>query len=657
MSEINLDTGPEPHASSPITFRALVVGALLTSLLCVMCPASLMVVKGSYLACDFTLVGAHFLFLVFILLVNSPLAMIGPRWAFRPGELLTIYLMLAIGCNVTSMGLVAYLLPTPAGLPYYASPENKWAETICPYVPTWLMPADEETIRHFFEGLPTGASIPWSQWVVPLFWWGIFLLGLYSVMFALTVIFRRQWIDREHLVYPLAQLPMEMMQQAPGWRLGPFFRSGWMWAGFAIPFLIYGWNCLGDLLTETGGYQLPQIVLYRGFGLMRRTWWLRLQVSFPVIGLVYLINLPLSFSIWFFSLVQQFENAIFKMVGLRIDMGDSPYSTAGPILASQGIGAMLMFIGISVWLTRGHLWEVLRRAVRNEKPPGDEDEAMSPRTAVLVTIGGSTLMSAWLVRSGLPWVYAPLLVVIVLAIFLAITRIVVESGVPVTRSPMIGSVFLINTFGSDAFGAAGVAAMGMTCVWAGDVRTFVMCTGAHAWKLSDPLGVRKRPLLWVMALTVVLSILVSCWATLKFAYTLGGCNANYWFFVSGPQYPWRYVERLMRQPQDPSWGGMAFMAVGAAAVAILSILHHRFTWWPLHPIGIPVAMAGPTEWYWFSIFLGWLFKRIITWVGGVQAFQTAKPLFLGMVLGNFASQGFWFVVSWLMGVQDIRVPI
>ncbi|NOZ23005.1 MAG: hypothetical protein GXP25_18155 [Planctomycetes bacterium] len=657
MSDADLNADPAEGTSSPITLRAILVGVLLTSLLCVMCPASLMAVKGSYLACDFTLVAAHFLFFAFILLVNSLLTAVGPGWAFRPGELLTVYLMLAIGCNVTTMGLVAYLLPTPAGLPYYASPENKWAESICPYVPTWLMPADEETIRYFFEGLPTGASIPWSQWIVPLLWWGVFLLGLYSVMFALTVVFRRQWIDREHLVYPLAQLPMEMMQQSPGRRLGPFFRNGYMWVGFAIPFLIYGWNCLGQLLTETSGYHLPRIVLYRGFGLMRRTWWLRLRVSFTVIGLVYLINLPISFSIWFFSLVQQFEDAIFKMIGLHIGTGYSPYSTGGPILASQGIGAMLTFIGISVWLTRGHLWEVFRCAVRNEGPPGGGDEAMSPRTAVLVLIGGSVLMGAWLVRSGLPWVYAPLLVVVILTIFLAITRIVVESGVPLTRSPMIGSVFLINIFGSNAFGTAGVAALGMTCVWAGDVRTFAMCTSAHAWKLSDSLRIRKRPLLWVMAFAVVLSILVSSWATLKFAYTLGGCNANRWFFVLGPQYPWRYVARLLRQPQDPSWGRMGFMAIGAAAVVVLTVLHHRFTWWPLHPIGIPVAMAGPTEWFWFSIFLGWLVKRIIMWVGGAQAFQRTKPLFLGMVLGNFASQGFWFVISWLTGIQDIRVPI
>jgi len=101
---------------------------------------------------------------------------------------------------------------------------------------------------------------------------------------------------------------------------------------------------------------------------------------------------------------------------------------------------------------------------------------------------------------------------------------------------------------------------------------------------------------------------------------------------------------------------MLFMGIGAAAMWILTILHHRFAWWPIHPIGLPIAQAGPTSWYWFSIFLGWLFKRVIIWIGGIQLYRLARPMFLGMILGNFASGGFWFIVSMLTGIHELRVP-
>jgi len=653
----HLNTDVDPRQSSPVTLRALVTGALLTALLCVMCPASLMAIEGSYMACDFTLAGAHAVFLAFMLLVNVPLCALKRSWAFSAGELITVYLMLAIGSNVTTMGLVGYLLPTPAGLPYYSSPENRWAELVVPYVPLWLMPADETTIRYFFEGLPAGETIPWSPWIVPLVWWSVLLVGLYAAMLGMTAVLRRQWITRERLIFPLAQLPIDMIEREPNRILGPFFRSKMMWIGFAIPFLIYGWNCLGILLSETSGYTLPRISLSRTAYFARGVWRLRLLVSFPVIGFTYLINLPMSFSIWFFSVVQQAERAIFGVVGFKIHtQGYSPYSTGGAILASQGIGAMLMFVLISVWIARAQLRDLVRRAIRNESGPGDDDEPVTPRAALGLLFGGAVLIGAWMVKSGLPWVYAPLFVIVALAIFLAITRIVAESGVPMTRAPMIAPVFMINLFGSDAFGPAGVAALGMTCVWAGDVRTFTMCTNAHAWKLSDSLRIRGRPFVWVMVLAIPIGILVSCWATLKFGYGLGGCNANSWFFVSGPQYPWRYVARLSRAPQESSLGRMLFMGIGASAVWILSILHHQFAWWPIHPIGLPIAQAGPTEWFWFSIFLGWLFKRIIVWLGGFSLYRQARPMFLGMVIGNFGAGGLWFVISLISGVRGLKVP-
>ena len=37
----------------------------------------------------------------------------------------------------------------------------------------------------------------------------------------------------------------------------------------------------------------------------------------------------------------------------------------------------------------------------------------------------------------------------------------------------------------------------------------------------------------------------------------------------------------------------------------------------------------------FSLFLGWVCKTLIVRLGGIQLYQRARPLFLGLILGYF----------------------
>ena len=51
-------------------------------------------------------------------------------------------------------------------------------------------------------------------------------------MISTMVILRRQWMERERLIYPLVQVPLAMTQsEERGQALGPFFKNPIMWAG------------------------------------------------------------------------------------------------------------------------------------------------------------------------------------------------------------------------------------------------------------------------------------------------------------------------------------------------------------------------------------------------------------------------------------------
>ena len=59
------------------------------------------------------------------------------------------------------------------------------------------------------------------------------------------IILRKQWADREKLVYPLVQVPMEMIQQQRKGIIGKsFFTNKSMWVAFAFSFMLISINGL-----------------------------------------------------------------------------------------------------------------------------------------------------------------------------------------------------------------------------------------------------------------------------------------------------------------------------------------------------------------------------------------------------------------------------
>jgi hypothetical protein len=70
---------------------------------------------------------------------------------------------------------------------------------------------------------------------------------------------------------------------------------------------------------------------------------------------------------------------------------------------------------------------------------------------------------------------------------------------------------------------------------------------------------------------------------------------------------------------------------------------------PLHPIGFLMCDSYAAHQVWFSIFLGWLCKVLITRFGGVETYRKAIPIFLGVVLGDVAMMIFWLIVDGFTG--------
>ena len=231
------------HARHSVSLRAFLVGLVFCLVIAAGEPYGVLFLRGSALAADFSTGAALCLFLLLTLLIN-PTARLLTGSQLRSGELATVYIMMIVASAIPSWGLTMNLIPLLGGFFYYATPENDWASAIVPHLPEWLVPTDREALWKLFEGSARGEGVPWEAWSTSLLAWSLFSTTIYFVTLCLLVILRKQWVEHERLLFPLAILPLEMSTPQEDKWLPAFLRNPLMWIGFLIPAAINSVNAL-----------------------------------------------------------------------------------------------------------------------------------------------------------------------------------------------------------------------------------------------------------------------------------------------------------------------------------------------------------------------------------------------------------------------------
>jgi len=627
------------EANRALTIRAFAIGVCACVLIALAFPYENLIIKATRPANTALPYGAIFVFFLVISVLNPTLGLFRAR--LRRGELIVVFVMILVSTAIPTWGLMAQLLSILPGPSYYASPENHWGTMILPYVPSWIGPSDPAGIRHFYEGLPAGHSIPWSIWIVPLFWWGLLIAAFFTVTGCMMIILQKQWCERERLIFPLMRLPLAMVgTEDPGRRLSAFWRNRLMWIGFAIVFAITTMNALHHYY-----HAFPYWRLRGSISFLRRAVYLRTWLNFSVVAFTFLINSDVAFSLWFFSVLSSIQIGLFNMFGFRLGSREI-YCSGAPSVSNQAMGAMIVLVLYCLWTAREHVAGVFRSAFRGDSA---DDDAVSSRAAVLGLLLGLAFMAIWLHLSGLPWVGTVVFLFGTFVTFLALTRGTVQGGILVSRAALTPASLTIHTLGTDVLGPAGMTSLGYAFSWTADIRVFFMPFFVHALYLWQHLGRRKRGFVLATAGATLVSAVVSGWVILKLAYTHGGVNLSGWLFRGCPTVPFYYVASRMANPIHPDPLRFAFLGGGGAVMGLLMFCQYRFSWWMLHPLGFAIGPTQPVKDLWFSIFLGWLLKVAFIRFGDLALLKKVTPFFLGGALGQFVACGLWASIDGLTG--------
>jgi len=629
------------------TLRSFLTGLILSIFIAFYDHVSVDINNGSYLAIDHMPVAAITLFFFLVFFVNTLLKRIKQKLAFRPGELLLVYCMMLVACSVTEMGLGSQILPMISAPTYYANPQNEWLNLVVPHLRKELIVTDPDAVTYFFEGLPRGMSIPWGVWIKPLSLWIPFLLIFYFCTICIVVMLRKQWMEREKLVYPLTILPLEMVkeQDTQGKKtsyLPGFFKNPVMWLGFGIAFLV------GTLIAlHAYNEMIPAPALQQQIPVFRGTQNLIFRVSFPVIGFVYLANLEVSFSLWFFSLIFQIIKGVFNITGISSTENIGIYGCTGyAIFAHLGTGAMIAMVAYSLYIARSHFRDIWRCAIGKIKID-DSGEILPYKVAFWGFIIGSLFVLGWLVYSGLSITIGLVFYIFALIIFLVLTRIVCEAGIPTLVATIISSSIIISMWGSKHIPVSVLVALALTYVYSADLRTFPMAASSMSLKVMDRFSRVKRYLFWAIMAAIFVNIIATLYFMLKISYQHGGINLNSWFFRGSPNAAYDYVADLIKNPTDSNKIGWLCRGIGLFVMTGLMFMRQQFLWWPLHPIGFVIGPVWLMDSLWFSIFIAWLIKKILLKYGGAKAYEKSRYFFLGMPLGFYTCAGIWVLIDFI----------
>ena len=535
-----------------LTARALGIGLALAFVVAFTGTYLSMLVQGSNTGGGFfTNPLSHFVFFLLVGVFNVAVGAVNRSWALSRGELVTVFILMMLGNQ--SIKIAFYWAPLLSGPYYHASPENNWVEQVHPYLVDWILPNDAESIRAFYEGSSVHDEPGlWKVWVKPFVFWFPMLLAIHASMLCLMVIMRRQWVERERLLYPLIQVAGSMIQDDERQSLvKPFFRKPVMWIGFAVPFLIGSLQGLNAYFPDFPDVQLRTSLPLPG------------NISIPLIlsivalSFFFLIKLEVAFSLWMFSLLNYLQQSAYNILGIadRAEPILSAWNYGPPSVVHQSMGAMVVLVLGGLWVGREHLGNVMRKAFSNAADVDDSDEIVSYRGAVIGTMVSLAVMTLWLHLAGMPLMGIFALLFFSFIIFVALTRVVVEGGVAMLYTPLVPTDAALSALGSSYYGAYGVMALTYSRIWACDIFNFAMPHCANSLKLSEQIAGSRRPLFWASLLAMMLGVVGATAMLLYLAYTYGAINLSKITFMWMTRYVYEYAATHIAEPVGPNWVG------------------------------------------------------------------------------------------------------
>jgi hypothetical protein len=530
----------------------------------------------------------------------------------------------------------------------------------------------ERVYGSFVRGIPEGdkrlsfAEAPFREWLPVMKYWAPLVLFMALCLGGLSWLVHRQWSHHEQLSYPIASVSSALIERTGDHVTSDIFYSKLFWGGFAPVFGLHLINYLNQWFPS----KVPKIPLtwsayaelHDLFPVLGSSGYWQVasgKISFLIIGISYFIASEISLSMGLTTAALIFVGAqYFIFTGIAVAAEDQNCTMAGAYLAYFLI---LLFIG------RHYYWGVIARALGLKQANPEQRQQVWAGRVFLLGLAGFVWSLVSLV--GLDWFVSCLYAFSLIVYFLVFARVIAETGIPFNQAGFDTGMMIGNTLG---FSAVGPAPLVMIIFLGGilnpDARECLTPYFANTLKIADNVGVRIPRLLLIGAGATLFVFALGFLAQTYSLYDKGAHNDGYALSVTPTTFD--LITKDLGNLKDTgqletatSTSGLAKLALiknnvghgkqlgwlgfGMGSVLLLSLLRFRFAWWPLHPVIFLMWGSWTSSLTWGSFLIGWLIKVLIVRFGGGRTYQSQKPLFIGMIMGEIVAVAMVLLVGFV----------
>ncbi len=576
------------------------------------------------------------------------------RIGFTRRELLTVFCITLVGAPLVSHGILFWMIPKTIAYYYQARVNTAWEEAFLQHVPPWFSPSSPTAVEGFFEGKST---VPWGEWLIPLGAWLSFMFSLFACTFCLLVILQRQWITHERLSFPIAQIPLEMVNSAAGdgSRTARLPTAWIFWSGIGISFLLNFLSTLNSKVPSLPAIPLgpTPIIQWQKIGPLSGLGEIDLVLWPWMIAVAYLIPKELSFSAWFFWLLRLALTVSAIAAGATPRRPEEWYETTFPAPYMQGGGAAFALAVWVLWIARQHITRAVRIAFGRERGRADAQEPLSYRLALIGFVVTFAWMIVFFMLAGCRPIFGLVIISLIVGYYLMWARLRAETGLGFLPWPLEIQDAIVVPFGAGIFRPRELVTL-ISTRWAffpGFGESFEVVTGntLETFKIADAAQLKARRLAYAIIAGFVLAMLFGAYLVLTRTYRFG-----YFGLGVGSAYSWtswqtrndgNRIFEYLTNPGQTDVNGLIAMASGAVFAILLGIMRLRFWWWPFHPVGYIAANCWGMQWNYMPFFLGWAFKSIVIRYGGLRLYRATVPLAIGLIVGDMLNSGLWSIIA------------